>query len=426
MTRSLRLFAVCILSLVSIAQAASPVVTPGARVAVVGDSITEQKLYSKYIELYLLACSGIDDVRVFQFGWSGETASGFSQRLENDLTAFQPTIVTLCYGMNDGGYRPYDDAVGKNYENNMRSVLTKLGKLGIAKVVVGSPGAVDSDTFRPGQQLGTQPAHVAYNDNLAHLRDIDRALATEFKLHFADVHGAMVDAMGKAKAVLGSSYDVCGRDGFHPGPNGQLLMAYGFLKGLELDGQIGTITVDLKGTASATEGHKVTNSSAGKVELVSSRWPFCFEGDDKSSGGTRSIVPFVPFNEQFNRLTLKVTGLDAAKAKVDWGSASKEFTREQLATGVNLAAEFNVTPFDAPFQQLNAAVTKKQAFETYMIKSLITQFRSLPPELRDDSDMQSAVQALRAALVKHHQKLDQETRLLVVPVKHALSVTPLP
>ncbi len=425
MIRSLSRFAVCLLALVSFTQAASPVVTPGARVAVVGDSITEQKLYSKYIELYLLACSGIDDVRVFQFGWSGETASGFSARLENDLSAFQPTVVTLCYGMNDGGYRPYDDAVGKNYENNMRNVLTKLGKLGIAQVVVGSPGAVDSDTFRPGQQLGSQPAHVAYNDNLAHLRDIDRALATEFKLHFADVHAAMYDAMGKAKAVLGNSYDVCGRDGFHPGPNGQLLMAYGFLKGLQLESPIGTITVDLKGTATASEGHKVTNASAGKVELESRRWPFCFEGDEKSSSGTRSIVPFVPFNEQFNRLTFKVTGLDAAKAKVDWGSASKEFTREQLTAGINLAAEFSVTPFDASFQQLNAAVAKKQAYETYMIKSMITQFRTMPVELRDDSDTQAAIQALRSALIKHHQKLDQEVRSLVVPVKHALSVTPL-
>ncbi len=74
----------------------------------VGDSITEQKLYSRYIEAYVVACSGRSDVHVFQFGWGGETAGGFAGRAANDLSIFKPTTVTLCYGMNDGGYRPFD------------------------------------------------------------------------------------------------------------------------------------------------------------------------------------------------------------------------------------------------------------------------------------------------------------------------------
>src|SRR3982751_4040296 len=69
-----------------------------ARVAIVGDSITEQKIYSKFIETYLLACTGRTDIKCFQFGWGGETASGFSLREENDLSAFNPSVITLCYG----------------------------------------------------------------------------------------------------------------------------------------------------------------------------------------------------------------------------------------------------------------------------------------------------------------------------------------
>ena len=49
-----------------------------ARVAIVGDSITEQKLYSKFIETYLLACTGRTDIKCFQFGWGGEQAAGFA------------------------------------------------------------------------------------------------------------------------------------------------------------------------------------------------------------------------------------------------------------------------------------------------------------------------------------------------------------
>ena len=49
---------------------------PNARVAIIGDSITEQKLYSRFIETYLLACTGRKDLKCFQFGWRGETAQG--------------------------------------------------------------------------------------------------------------------------------------------------------------------------------------------------------------------------------------------------------------------------------------------------------------------------------------------------------------
>lgn len=404
------------------AQGTGSVVTPGARVAIVGDSITEQKLYSKYMEAYLLACSGVPDVKVFQFGWSGETTGGFANRLENDLAGFKPTVVTLCYGMNDGGYQPYRKEIGDGYQNAMRSVLKKLDAVGVKTVVVGSPGAVDQYFFRPGQMMGDKPSHVAYNDNLAHLRDIDRALAEETKQRFANVHDAMVEAMLKAQTALGKEYDVCGRDGFHPGPNGQLCMAFAFLRGLGVDGQIGTIEVDLKGKSTASAGHKVVGGAAGTVELESTRWPFCFEGDAKSSNGTRSITPFLPFNDELNRLTLKVKGLDAAKAKVTWDTQSKEFTKEQLTAGVNLAAEFSATPFDPAFQKLVGAIGNKQNFETYMIKQVITNFRSFPAELKDDAELQQALGVIRARLMARQEKLDSEVRQQLVPVKHTISI----
>lgn len=401
----------------------SKAIEPGSRVAIVGDSITEQKLYSKFMEAYLLACSGVSDVHVFQFGWGGEQASGFAARAENDLAVFNPTVATLCYGMNDGGYQPYKEEIGSRYETNMRNVLSKLEKLNLKSVVVGSPGAVDTYFFRPNQMMGDTPAHAAYNDNLAHLRDIDRALATEKKLLFADVHGAMYDAMQKAHAKLGKEYDVCGRDGFHPGNNGQLLMAYAFLKGLGLDGSIGEVVVDLKGKSTASAGHTIVNGTAGNLEIESTRWPFCFQGDEKSSNGTRSILPFTSFNSDLNRLVVKVKGLDAANAVVKWGSTEKKFTREQLAAGVNLADEFAVTPFDASFQKLLDSIAKKQAFETYIIKSLITNFRSIPGEFANEPEIKKAFDDFRNSLATRHRQLDAEVHANLVPVKYSLQIT---
>jgi lysophospholipase L1-like esterase len=401
---------------------------PKARVAIVGDSITEQKLYSKYVESWLLACSGVPDLRVMQFGWGGETAGGFANRADNDLAVFDPDIVTLCYGMNDGGYQPWRIEIGTAYEANMRRILDRLSALGVKSVVVGSPGAVDTNFFRPGQTMADKPAHIAYNDNLAHLRDIDRALATEKGQRFADVHAAMVDAMTKANGTLGPKYDVCGGDGFHPGPNGQLLMAYAFLKGLGVDGSIGEITVDLAANAAkGTPGQKVAgvkkDGAVAAVEVSSTRWPFCFEGEASSSGGTRSILPFVPFNDDLNRYRLKVTGLQTPAAKVTWGSETKTFTKDQLAAGVNLAAEFPHTPFDEPFAHFQAAVAEKQNFETFMIKQIVTDFR-LIPDISTDVEAQAAARVLSGKLMKRWEALDQTARERLVPVIFTIRIEP--
>jgi lysophospholipase L1-like esterase len=406
------------------APRSSAAIAPGARVAIIGDSITEQKLYSKFMEAYLLACTGVPDVHVFQFGWSGEQAGGFAARMENDMTVFGPTVATLCYGMNDGSYQPYNDEIGKRYEANMRKILEKMDSLGVKSVVVGSPGAVDTNFFRPGQNMGDKPAHIAYNDNLTHLRDIDRGLAREKSLLFADVHAAMFDAMTKAQASLGKEYDVCGKDGFHPGNNGQLLMAYAFLKGLGVDGKIGEVNLDLKGVTSATNGHKLLSSSAGKIELESTRWPFCFEGDDRSSNSTRSILPFTSFNSDLNQFVLRVKGLDTANATVKWGNAEKKFTREQLATGINLVAEFSESPFDGSFKKLLEAIAIKQNFETYMIKMIITDFRSVPREVADNAELKQAIASFRKSLLSSQQQLELAVQKTLVPVNHTLQITP--
>src|SRR4030095_6301379 len=144
-------------------SAKGSVLKKGARVAVVGDSITEQKLYSKYVETYLLACLPELDLRVIQLGWSGETAPGFANRMNNDLMPWKPDVVTTCYGMNDGSYRAYEEGIGKRYAGAMRDIVARLKKSG-ATVVVGGPGVVDSKFFQGG---GEKPK--VYNNNLQQL-----------------------------------------------------------------------------------------------------------------------------------------------------------------------------------------------------------------------------------------------------------------
>ena len=152
-----------------------------------------------------------------------------------------------------------------------------------------------------------------YNKTLGEERDIAKEVAAKEGVVFADVFDPMVDVMTKAKAKYGKKYHVAGGDGVHPGHNGHLVMAYAFLKALGVDGNIGTITVDLAtGNADATDGHKVLSAGQGTVEIESTRYPFCFYGDKLDDpNSTKGVLEFLPFNQELNRLTLVVKGVPA-------------------------------------------------------------------------------------------------------------------
>src|SRR3954466_3328336 len=94
----------------------------GDSVAVIGDSITEQKQYSVFIEDYLLMCQPAANLTAIQFGWRGATSWGFLARMQNAAIYFKPTVATTCYGMNDGGYAPLTDERANHYRDSMRGI----------------------------------------------------------------------------------------------------------------------------------------------------------------------------------------------------------------------------------------------------------------------------------------------------------------
>jgi lysophospholipase L1-like esterase len=391
----------------------------GDYVAVVGDSITEQKLYSVMIEDYLLMCQP-HKLTVSQFGWSGETSWGFAARMQNDMLPFGTTVATTCYGMNDGGYSPEDPAKEKRYHDAQTDVVQQMKKGGVRFIVVGSPGCVDSKTFRHDPAMA-----VMYNKVLATERDIAKQVAQEQGVTFADVYDPMYEVMEKIKAKYGKDYPLAGGDGVHPGPNGHLIMAYAFLKGLGCDGNIGTITVDLVNhTATGTDGHKILSDHDDVVEIESTRYPFCFFGDPKTPDATTGVIDFLPFNQDLNRFTLVVTGADAGKNyDVTWGSATKRFSGDALAKGINLAAEFLDSPFKTAFMQVQKVVQRQQNFETPLVKQLIHDLPAYESTLPEKKDL---FEKLRSELVDKDKPLREEAAKSVEPVKHSIKVTEAP
>jgi len=188
-------------------------------------------------------------------------------------------------------------------------------------------------------------------------------------------------------------------------------------------GEIGRITLDLKdGTGEASEGHRILANNKGNLEIESARYPFCFSGDPQSPDSPRSILPFLPFNGDLNRLVLVVKNLQTERARVHWGDFSKEFTSNELDHGVNLAAEFPENPFSAQFAQLDEAVLRKQSYETLMIKETMGNLRNLRKELGKNETLESYSSFIRGELLKKYESLEAETKAMVQPVRHSIKV----
>lgn len=385
----------------------------GDIVAICGDSITAQRQYSVLIEDYLLMCQPQPKLQALQFGWGGETSWGFAGRIQRDVLPFSPTVATTCYGMNDGGYAPLTADRAAQYKKATEDIVKSFKTAGVRFIVVGSPGVVDFTTYK-------RDAPAVYNQTLASLGEIGKQVAVEQGVAFADVHTPMLEAMKKAKAKYGDAFPVAGNDGVHPGPNGHLVMAYAFLKALGVKGEIGTLTLDAKsGVATGSDGHKIVSASRSGFTVESSRYPFCFYGDAASPNGTRSMVEFLPFNEELNRFQLVVKNSPSSRLKVTWGTVSKEFSKTDLEKGINLAAEFLDNPFSQPFVQAENTIKAQQTFETTAIRLLLGNLpdfeRALPEEL-------ASLNNLKQSVFVRSQKLRGDSSTAVVPVTHKITV----
>ncbi len=395
------------------------------RLAICGDSITEQKMYSRIMEDYLTMCVPELNVTVRQYGWSGERAPGFLKRMTNDCLRFHPTIATTCYGMNDHEYRSYEPRIGETYEENSVAIVEAFKAEG-ARVVQGSPGCVGK---KPMWSKTPEATIDDLNSNLCTLRNIGIEIARKENVGFADIFWPMITAGADADSKYGTNYAIAGKDGVHPGWAGHTIMAYAFLKGLGLEGEIGKFTVDLgNGQMTVSRGHELLSGNAGEFRIRSSRYPFCAcapnwqtntsypvcdKDDIKSDHSIRSGMTLVPFNEELNRLVLMAKNGKAPRYRVTWGSESKGFSSEELGKGINLAAEFPVNPFTEPFAKVDAAVIAKQVFETKQVKQLFH-------DTRAKTEMEQVV----AESERDREPLAEAIKAAFVPVEHVIKVSP--
>jgi len=316
----------------------------GDTVVFYGDSITEQRLYTAFTELYIVTRYPGLNAKFVHSGWGGDRVTGggggpIDVRLERDVFAYKPTIMTIMLGMNDGKYADHtpadDDVFYSGYKHIVETVRQRLPG---ARITAIEPSPFD-DVTRPFtlQPDGYNAVLVKYGDWIKHY-------AAESHIDVADLNTGVVAMLKKANAADPALAQKIIPDRIHPSPAGHLIMAEELLKAWHARPIVAAVTID------AAKGKIVRSDFAHITDFHASQPLVWTETDDALP------LPFAPMlatdrdhtlalaiqssdvTEALNQEPLVVTGLAPGRYKVTIdGETAGTWSAEELARGINLA-----------------------------------------------------------------------------------------
>jgi lysophospholipase L1-like esterase len=263
-------------------------------------------------------------------GWAGDAAT----RLERDVIAWKPTVVTIMLGMNDGGYKAFDPMTLARFGEGYRAIVAKLKAAlpGVRLTLIRSSPFDDISRpplFAPG-----------YDDALRRLGCYVTALGAQERatvVDFRDPLNAGIAAVARDNPELAR---LVIPDRVHPGPAGNLVMGATLLRAWSAPALVTRVEIDAAAkTVSAAE-----NTDVGDLAVV--------EGGLAWTQGDRALPLPLSFDdadtelaqragadlEALDRQPLVVRGLTPGRyeLRID-GQANGRFTEAELAAGVNLA-----------------------------------------------------------------------------------------
>lgn len=324
----------------------------GDRVVFYGDSITQDGGYARGVEAFAATRFPARDLTFWYAGVGGDRVSGgwagaIDLRLDRDVIAHRPTVVTVMLGMNDGGYRAFDPALFETYGAGYRHLVARLKQeLPGVRLTLIQPSPFDDVTRTPGGPEG-------YNAVLRRYAEFVAGLARETGSATADLNGPMVAGLEKVQKIDPALARQLVPDRVHPSAAGHLVMAAALLRAWNAPATVTRVHVEAGGPrVVASEGAALSDLARAGDSLA---WT---EADDALPLPLDFANAEVELAEMaganlagLDEEVLRVTGLAGGRYRlaID-GKPAGEFSDRELAAGVNLAR------FDTPMRQQAAPV----------------------------------------------------------------------
>ena len=370
----------------------------GDVVVMIGDSITEQHLYSNFVEMWTVSRFPNWKLTFRNVGIGGDTSGGGNSRFARDVLLHKPTAMTVDFGMNDGRYGGFNEGVFKPYMDGLQGMADKA-KAAKIRVAWATPQPLDNAEQGP-------TALTAYNQTLEKFSEGVKVIADKNEGLFVDQFHPYLAALDGARGK-GPKYDrITGGDAVHPGPPGQALMAASILKGLSFPSLVSSVEIDATGgKVVAAKNCTVDNVTKKEGVLSFSRLDGALPFFPADAVG---ILPHAPILEELNDYRLKVTGLGRGMYEVRVGGKKVgEFEHDQLAAGVNLAAGVLADgPIADQAKAVRAAVEAKNRFHHDAIfRGIVLSNVSIPDWLGLNLSAQEIDAKRQAAITERLAKL---------------------
>jgi lysophospholipase L1-like esterase len=340
----------------------------GDRVTFYGDSITEQREYTEDVEEYVLTRYPTWKVSFHNAAVGGDKVGGgwagpIDLRLDRDVFAWRPDVVTIMLGMNDFYYRPDQPGIFSTYTEGYRHIVESIQKNDPhTRLTLIQPSPYDDVTREPifpGGMNGVLQKYSAFVAQLA----FERGLQV---VDFNTPMTAALVAINKESPALAQQIIP---DRVHPQQGGHWIMAESLLKGWQAPAVVTSVVIDATAKPTAVTANTVVTELT--VSKTKSKSGIGWTQSDKALP-----LPFPPSEvDPVLGLVLKssdlVAALDQETLRVhslapgtyDLLIDSRKIgslTADQLATGINLAT------MDTPMLEQSRLV----AFDTEKVNNL--------------------------------------------------------
>jgi lysophospholipase L1-like esterase len=380
----------------------------GDRVVFFGDSITDQRLYTTFVETFAVTRFPSRNITFVHSGWGGDRVTGgggggIRQRLERDVIAYKPSVVTIMLGMNDGRYRAFDQQIFDIYSSGYRSIIKDLKeKQPGVRITAIQPSPFDDVTRAPRFNGGYNAVLLRYGQFIAEL-------AAKEGLTVADLNTPVTAMLAKAKALDAQNAEKIVPDRVHPAASGHLIMAASLLKSWNAPAIVSEVEID----ASAKRVSKSENTTVSKpVFRQTIKWTQTDKAlpvpVDMADAVMALAVKSSDFQETLNRQTMRVKGLTAPRYTlyID-GDEIGTFTSTELADGVNLSGM--KTPMWAQAWEVHSLTLKRAAMHQTRWRNV-----QVPMEVAGPQSLDAAMSALDAVSAE----LGRKQRAAAVPKAH--------
>ena len=395
----------------------------GDCVVFLGDSITEQKLYTTYIEAYTLTRFPQETFTFRNVGWGGDTAwlrqrahpdegklfaakedeqqkmveKSVGAGLARDVLPLKPTAVTVDFGMNDHAYTKFRPDIFRAYSRSESEIVKVLTKHGARVALL---------TTQPIEKNRPDPDKDECNQSLRKFSDGLKVICSQQPAVFVDQFDPYMAIMMKQRSANPRA-TIGGGDAVHPGPAGHTLMAWAILKGLHAPALVSSLEVDL----AAANGSQVIRAEKCRVSnLKVDQDTLSFDRTDEAlpmpiDPRAEPALKLAPVLDDLDCYGLTVKGLaaDHYDLTID-GQPAATVTKAELSKGYNLATCKG--PITKQVQQVLALVFKKNEayFQRWRNVQLHGGVESRLRELdKQISDLEAEINTARISKEHHFQ-----------------------